>query len=31
VAIQPSDQKIVAVGRSGNAGGRFAVTRYLAA
>jgi hypothetical protein len=29
VAIQPSDQKIVAVGRSGNAGGRFAVTRYL--
>ena len=31
VAIQPSDQKIVAVGRAGNAGGRFAVTRYLAA
>jgi uncharacterized delta-60 repeat protein len=31
VAIQPSDQKIVAVGRAGGFGGRFAVTRYLAA
>lgn len=30
VALQPTDGKIVAVGRAGGSGGRFALARYLA-
>jgi hypothetical protein len=31
MAIQGGDDKIVAVGRSGGSGGKFALARYLAA